>query len=142
MAYATSAEITIAAGGAERLVQLMDWDSDGVADAAVIAQLQTEVDAWIDSYAGRRFAVPIAAPTGALRLHAAEEVIYRARLKRGGVGEEHAQAHTDRVAWLEGIARGHVVPSEPQPAPATSVRSVWITRDENEVSREKLKGAW
>lgn len=142
MAYASTQEIEIAAGGADRLVQLLDWDNNGIVDPAVIAQLQVEVDSWIDSYAGRRFSVPIQSPSAVLRLHAAEEAVYRARLKRGTVSEEATQAHQDRLQWLEGLAKGLVVPSDPEPSPATTVRSAWVSRDENSISREKMRGAW
>jgi len=140
--YASTTEIQIAAGGASKLLELFDWDNDGVADAAVLAQLQLEVDSWIDSYAGRRFSVPIASPAQVLVLHAAEEVVYRARLKRGMVSEEATQGHADRVKWLEGLARGHVVPGDPLPTKASTVRSAWVSRDSDDVSRDKLRGGW
>lgn len=142
MAYATTTQIQIAAGGADRYVQLFDWDADGVADAAVLTQIGAEVDAWIDSYAGRRFAVPIASPTQALTLAAAEEVVYRALVKRGMAGPDQVQLHEQRRAWLKDLAEGRVVPSDPQPAKATSVRSTWVERDSDDVSREGLKGLW
>jgi phage gp36-like protein len=142
VAYASTTEIQAAAGGASRLVQLLDWDNDGAVDTAVLEQLQLEVDSWIDSYAGRRYAVPLADPSAVLRQHAADEVVYRALLKRNMVHPEARDNHAERVKWLEMLARGHVVPSDPHPAKASSVRSAWVSRDTDEVSREKLKGAW
>lgn len=142
MAYATTTQIQIAAGGAARYVQLFDWDADGVADATVVAQIQAEVDAWIDSYAGRRFAVPISSPTQALTLAAAEEVVYRALVKRGMAGPDHVQLHEVRRAWLKDLADGRVVPSDPPPARASTVTTAWVERDTDDVSREGLKGFW
>lgn len=143
MPYATTSQIQIAAGGAPRFVELFDWDGDTIADAAVVAQIVAEVDAWIDSYAGRRFAVPIATPTQALTLVAAEEVVYRGLAKRGMAGPEHHQAHDARRAWLVDLAAGRIVPSEPEPAAASSIVTAWVERDsEDVVSREALKGAW
>lgn len=142
MAYATTAQIQIAAGGADRYVQLFDWDADGVADVGVLAQLQLEVDSWIDSYVGRRFAVPLAAPTSVLTLLSAEEVVYRARTKRGMVHDDDHKQREQREKWLDGCAKGRVVPSEPQPAKATSARGTWVERDTDDVSRTNLKGLW
>lgn len=143
MAYATTTQIQIAAGGADRYVQLFDWDADGVADAAVVAQVQAEVDAWIDSYAGRRFAVPIASPTQVLTLAAAEEVVYRALVKRGMVAPEHTALHEQRRAWLKDLAEGRVVPSDPHPTKASTSTAAWVDRDgDSDLSRESLKGMW
>lgn len=140
MPYATSAQIQVAAGGAAKLVEIFDWDKDGVADAAVIADLQAKVDAWIDSFAGKRFAVPMASPSIALQQLSAEEVVYRG--KRGLVSEYDTDQHKERLSWLEAVAAGKVVPCDPPPAPASTVRSAWVARDTDDVSREKLKGAW
>lgn len=142
MAYATTAQIQIAAGGADRYVQLFDWDADGVADAAVLTQIGAEVDAWIDSYAGRRFAVPIASPTQALTLAAAEEVVYRALVKRGMAGADQVQLHEQRRAWLKDLAEGRVVPSDPPPAKASTSTTAWVDRADDDTSREGWKGFW
>jgi phage gp36-like protein len=142
VAYASSTELQTAAGGAERLVQVFDWDNDGVADAAVISQVQTEVEGWMDSYIGRRHAVPLASPSAVTRMHAAEEAVYRARLKRTGVSDEERTAHEGREKWLEMAAKGLVVVSDPLPAAASTIRSAWVSRDTDDVSREKMKGAW
>lgn len=143
MPYASTTEIQIAAGGGERFVALFDWDGDTIADVNVVAQFQTQVDGWIDSYCGRRFAVPIATPTAALSLCAAEEVVYRAMNKRGMSSDDDHRAHDQRVKWLEGIASGRVVPSEPEPPAASSVVTAWVSADsDSPISREALKGAW
>lgn len=146
MAYATSAQIENAAGGAVELVQLADHDLDGVADTDVLAQATAEVDAMIDSYAGKRYATPISSPTVALQAVAAAEVIYWLRSKRPGlVSTDQRDQHLERVRWLEGIAKGHVVPGDPLPTQASTVRATWVARDaddEEGVTRETLKGAW
>lgn len=141
MPYATTTQIQIAAGGSERFVQLFDWDGDTVADSAVVAQIQAEVDAWIDSYAGRRFAVPISAPSSVLVAHSAAEVVYRAQQRRGMASDTDREQHESRLAWLRDLAGGRVVPSEPQPTAATSVRSGWVDRTDG-LTRDGLKGAW
>lgn len=142
MAYATITQIQIAAGGADRLVQVFDWDQDGVADAAVLAQISAEADAWIDSYAGRRFAVPIESPSQVLTLHAAEEVVYRALVKRGMASTEDDKRHEQRVQWLRDLSSGKVVPTDPQPTKASTATAAWVDRAEDDASREGWKGLW
>jgi phage gp36-like protein len=140
MPYASTTQIQIAAGGAVKYVEIFDHDNDGVADATLIAQFQLQVDSWIDSYAGKRYAVPMVAPTQNLVEVAAEEIVYRA--KGNMVSELEQKQHEERIAWLEGVAKGLVVPCDPPPAKASTVRSAWVSNDTNDISREKLKGAW
>lgn len=140
MPYATTSQIAVAAGGTDRYVQLFDWDGDGVADAAAVAQIQAEVESWIDSYAGRRYSVPIAAPSAVLVSHTSEEVVYRALQKRGMTSDVDRERHEARLAWLRDLAGGRVIPNDPKPAGSSSQRSAWVERDG--VSRDGTKGAW
>lgn len=140
MAYSTIAQIQLAAGGAAKMVEVFDHDGDGLVDDAVIVELQAQVDSWIDSYAGRRYAVPMSAPSAGCQQVAAAEVVFRG--KRGMVTQLDADLHKERQEWLEGISKGHVVPCDPPPAPSSLVKSTWVSRDDNEVSREKMRGAW
>lgn len=145
MAYATLAQIRTAAGGADRLVQLADHDEDGAVDAEVIAQAQAEVDGWIDSYAAKRYAVPLSAPSLAMQACAAAEVVYWLRSKRSMLTDQDVAARADRSAWLKAIASGHVVPSDPLPTPATTARSAWVERDGDmpgALTRDNTEGAW
>jgi phage gp36-like protein len=140
--YASTTEIQTAAGGAARYVELFDWDGDRAADADVVTQLQLEVDSWIDSFAGRRYKVPLESPSAVLRQHAAEEAVFRARAKRNLAADDDRTAHEERLRWLEHVAAGRVVPCDPLPAKASTNRSAWVSRDGDDVSRDKLKGAW
>ncbi len=142
MAYASTTQIQIAAGGADRYVQVFDWDADGVADATVLAQISAEADAWIDSYAGRRYAVPIESPSQVLTLHAAEEVVYRALSKRGMAGPEADKRHEQRVQWLRDLSAGKVVPTDPPPTKASTATTAWVDRADDDTSREGWKGFW
>lgn len=144
MAYATTDQIQNAAGGAARLVELADFDVDGIADVAVLAQAQAEVDGVIDSYVAKRYAVPVATPSLALQAASAAEVVYWLRSKRGGVADDHRREHEERLKWFEAIAKGHAVPSDPLPTKASTARSAWVERDDDDavVSRASLEGAW
>ena len=121
MAYASQSDIETAAGGAVRLVELADWDADGVADATAIAAVQAATDGWIDSYAAVRYAVPVASPTDTLIQVAAEECVYRLRQRRGMASEGDEQRHKEREAWLVHLSKGLVRPSDPAPAKSDAV---------------------
>ena len=103
MAYASQSDIETAAGGAVRLVELADWDADGVADATAIAAVQAATDGWIDSYAAVRYAVPVASPTDTLIQVAAEVRLSAATAARHGLGGDE-QRHR-REAWLVHLSR-------------------------------------
>lgn len=139
MAYTTTPDLEAAAGGADRLVQLADWDGDGVADASVLASAQSTADSIIDSYAAIRYAVPIESPSAAIVQHAAAEAIYWIRSRRGMLTEDDVRQKELRDKWLDQLSRGRVRPSDPTPPDSTAVKAARrvSTRD---VSRENLKG--
>lgn len=141
MAYASTVQIEIAAGGRARLVELADLDADSVADAAVIAQACNAVDGMIDSYCGTRYATPLAAPSDVLRELAASEVVYKLHEQRGNVQSDSPmhRAHLERISWLEKVSRGLVNPSSPLPGPSSTMRSAWVERTEG-ITRDSLKG--
>lgn len=141
MPYATTAQIQVAAGGAVKLVEVFDWDGDGVPDADVIAQLQTEADSWIDSFVGKVAALPIAEPSVQLSALSASEVVYLALDKRRMTTPDDRDGHDRRGKWLASASRSQVVMS-PAPTPAPTIRSAWVSRDTDPVSREGLKGGW
>lgn len=142
MAYATQTQMEVAAGGAARLVELADWDNDGTADAAVISQCQAEVDSMIDSYAATRYAVPIEDPSLALQSIAAGAYVYWLRQKRSLVSEEHKLEHDERTAWLVRLSKGQVLPSDPTPTKSSAVKSAWVDRGTDDVSRDGTEGFW
>jgi phage gp36-like protein len=140
MAYATQAQMEIAAGGAARLVELSDWDSDGTADTTVIAQCLAEVDSIINSYAAAKYAVPVEDPSVAFQAIAAAEYVYWLTQKRRLVSPEDKEAHDERVAWLVKLSKGQVLPSDPTPTKSSAVKSAWVDRASDDVSRSSLEG--
>lgn len=145
MAYATLSQIQTAAGGPVRLIELADFDADGAVDDAVVAQAQAEVDARIDSYVAKRYAVPLPAPSVALQACSAAEVVYRLHEQRGNVQTDSPmhRSHLERTAWLEAIAKGHVVPTDPLPTLASTARSAWVGPDDDDpTSTSNLEGGW
>jgi phage gp36-like protein len=59
MSYCTQTDLETVS--AAEFLQLADRDQDGEADAAVVAEAIARADGIIDSYARRRYAVPLAA---------------------------------------------------------------------------------
>ena len=142
MAYASQSHIEMAAGGPERLVELADWNNDGVADTGVITEAQRSADGWIDSYARARFATPIATPSDTLIRVAAEEAIYWIRKQRGMASDDHRKDHAEREQWCKDLAAGKVRPDEPLPTRSTAIRSQYVSHETRTVSRERTKGFW
>lgn len=140
MPYADLLAITAAAGGAARLLQLVDVDQDGELDATVLAEAQAAADALIHSYAGRRFEGPVTDPM--LARVAAQEVVYWLREARGIRSEMDNVTHEQNIAWLKDLAIGKVRLADPQPAASRSIRSAYFSGAETDVSRDKMKGAW
>lgn len=141
MAYASITELQHAAGGPDRLLQLADWDADGIIDGPVIDQALAQADAFLDQYLSLRYATPITAPSPALRGLAAEQAIYWIRQARLQVGEEENRQLENRQRQLELMSQGRLRPDEPLPARSSAVRAQFVERD-SDVSQKNLKGMW
>jgi phage gp36-like protein len=127
MAYATQEQIQIAAGGAAALLQLADFDNDGVIDADVIARAQVTADGLIDGYLRIRYVTPIASPTATLTGLAADEAVYQIRKWRNMANSpENLKEREQRISELEAMGKGIIRPDGPAPAKSDAVRAVWI----------------
>src|SRR5688572_8018645 len=128
MSYATDAEIQHAAGGATRLTELADWNGDGIADIAEIAEAAKKADGWIDGFLRIRFATPIANPSATLKQIAADETVYRLKTAKSTMGLTQADidSRTDRMRQLELMGKGVIRPDEPLPAQSTAVKSAIV----------------
>lgn len=144
MAYAATIDVQNAAGGLEMLARLADYDGDGVADPTVIAAAIAAAAAMIDSYAGKRYAVPIATPPTAIVELCARIAVYRMRNQRGTTTQGDLDQHKLDITWLEGLRDGkNTVGIDPLPAPSSLQVDKAGARDSTKnVSREKLKGFW
>ena len=142
MGYTTEPDLITAAGGRARFVQISDRDGDGIADAEFVAAAQAKADGLIDSYAGKRYAVPIANPSQMLVQVAAEEAVYQMIL-RGDTGpsESERDEWENRKGWLESLAKGKVVPSDPPPTKSSTIKNRF-RRSNRAMSRERSKGFW
>lgn len=106
MPYCTQSDVEESAGGAARLRQLADWDSNGAVDA--LANPIAKAEAWINSYVERQRAVPLDPVPEIIRWTCADEVVYRLKKARGPISDDEHRAHEERERWLEGIAEGKI----------------------------------
>jgi len=153
MPYSLQADVEQAAGGAKRMIQIADWDSDGVADPVVIANAIAAADALIDSFASKRFTVPLNPVPPAIQRCSAELariMIVRDRsmltddLQRRW--EELAGTETGKEGWLYRLATGVVTPGgDPLPLKHGTMSADSVTTElpsDREESRCKLGGYW
>jgi phage gp36-like protein len=134
MPYATDADVQFAAGGADRMLQLFDWNNAQTIDAATLARALEHADGIIDAYARRRFQVPILAPSATIRVFAANLAVHYTRKVRGLITESEAQEiERGHQLWLDRLASGLIIVSEPEPTPTTNIRTA-IFPNESEFS--------
>jgi len=147
MAYCTQADVEKECGGLQRLVELTDDARSGNLDQAAIDLLTGKIadaDAWIDSYAQRRHAVPFASPSAAIKRLSIKETVYLLLSRRGLQTDDDEKAHERREHWLEGLAAGRVSPgTDPVPTKSTAVAAQVFDRScDEDISIESLKGFW
>lgn len=145
MPYASQAEIALSVGGDARLVELADFDNDGVADAAVIARAQAAADGFIDPFLRVRYATPIASPSPSLVRLAADHAVYEMKKWRGGLTEMDLKDLENRERELKDYSKGLRRPDEPLPAKSSATRSAWVDRNDSEMedallSRKDFEG--
>lgn len=113
MAYCTQADVQIAVGGADKLLQLADQAGTGALDAAavaVIANAITEASAEMASYIGHRISVNAvaAAVPDVVKLKAAAWAarVLRRNLYNGQPLQDDLEREATDRKWLEGVATG------------------------------------
>lgn len=142
MPYATQPQIVIACGGQVAFDQVFDYDGDGVADPAVIAQAQLAADGFINGYLWLRYKT-VANPSGTLQMLAADEAVYYARKYKPGLGltPEHIADHEQRMKTLEAMRKGEMRPDDPAPAASSAASKAVFVENDSAMSRENSKGS-
>lgn len=133
MAYSTLDDITIAAGGSARLVQISDQDQNGSADPTVIAKAQRDADAEIDEFTSLRFAQLIGTdllPIETASAIAADHAVYLMKKWIGQLGPDDQTDLTARILRLQQLSNGERRPAEEVPGPSSAVKSAWVSRSE------------
>lgn len=152
MAYSTQTDVEQAAGGAIRLLQLVDWDNNNAIDAARLAAAIAKADSLIDSYAVKHYKVPFATVPPIITTHSADLAMLYLVRSRGPLSDVEQDlwdsiAGTDekKPGWLLLLAKG-IVTLGVDPAPPASEMVVdqveTAMPTDRDVSREKLAGWW
>lgn len=143
--YFSQSELEEAIGGPAVLVQLLDKDGDGVADAAIVDNVIANACGDLDSAIQVRNSLPLLPPyPRAVVSNAIKLGIYLAHLKgTGGQGvpPDVRQLFEQVELWMERIVAGsRSLGAVPR---ATSDRqSGQVTPSADGVTRSKLKGFW
>ncbi len=140
--YATRADVVVAAGGLARLLQIADFDNDGLEDTGLVDGAIDEAEGLIDSYLRKKREVPLAAAPQVIVRMAANMAVYVLKARRDAVTENDRLLEEDRIKWLENFAKG-LVTLGVDPAPASSPHNqprVSDKRSSRDESRENLKG--
>lgn len=153
MAYSVQSDVQSACGGAKKLVELADWDNDGVADAAEIATAVTKADALIDSFASKRFHVPFSpVPSIITQMSASLAKLILARNRRQLTQDEAdewtsiAGTETGKEGWLYRLATGVVTPGgDPLPLAHSTMAVDSVDTSlpcDRDLARDKTAGYW
>lgn len=110
MAYSTKTDILKKITDPE-LAQLTS--ETGVTDDAVVTECIAEADAEIDSYAGRKYAVPMSPVPDRVRNLSIDITLFKAASRRafklGGISDAIRQLYEDALSFLKDIAAGRAV---------------------------------
>lgn len=137
MSYATQQNLIDRFGEAE-LKEVADRDGDTVLDAAVIAGVLADADDLIDSYIGKRYALPLATtPTRLVRLAAD---IARYYLYEDSPTEVVKTAYRDALAFLRDVSEGKAVLDVAGAEPETASDAAQTDGPDRTFSRETLGG--
>jgi len=120
--YTNRTEVVNGVGGLERLVQLTDYDNDGLEDAGVVDQAIADAEGEVNSYARKVFAVPFSPVPPIIKTIARKLAVYNLISQRSQVTGTQRLEHEDRIKWLENLAAGKVDPGI-APAPPASGRN-------------------
>jgi phage gp36-like protein len=146
VAYATTQDLENAAGGAERLRQLADWDADGIADSTVLDDFVGKASRWVDGFARAHHSVPFTAPvpTEIVDLVAAEVVYMLRKARQGRVEDEDREDHVERLEWLKMLARGQVriVLEAEKPAQAAGAETGELASSTGTYDSDDYGGLW
>jgi phage gp36-like protein len=146
--FPTQAQIQDAAGGADYLIQIADWDGDGAVDAAAIAKGQAGAGMLVHHHLRLRYVDILLDPVTILGSQhaadelnhiAADEAVYVIKRTRGATTDADVKAHEERVELLKALQSGMNRPANPAPAKSDAVRSEAVVNN-RDVSRTNLNG--
>ena len=138
MSYATQQNLVDRFGESE-ILKISDRDGDGAIDAGVVAKALADADAEIDSYIGKRYALPLASVPARVVALAEDLALYK--LYPSNPSDDVVNYRNDAIAFLRDVARGTaVLPGLDGADPAPVSAGVEVAGPERVFSRDTLKG--
>jgi len=145
MSYVSNADIEERLGS-EAYVQLTDDAGSGSADEDKVTEARLGAEGEVNSYLGRRHAVPIDVTThdelaAVLKSVTLDLVEYRLHTRRPPVPDAFRRKRESAVRWLQRVASGQAVlpaASEVEGNPATGVAGE-VTGSPRVMSREEME---
>lgn len=152
MSRLTQADLERALGGAQVLVELLDFDGDGVADATSVSEILVEADEEANSYIGETVNVSDAtvatAPLLLMREKAcAVYLVWLRGTRSQAMPDAVRQARLDAIEWYKDVRdRRAGLGTTTKPATAQFVEQVTLQPSDTLVSqsspRQRFRGMW
>lgn len=128
MAYSDQAALEQHTGGPDGLIQLADYDGDGVADAAVVTNAIADADGIINAYVNKQVMVPIVTVPPVVKNLSARLALYSLRMAKRMVDPDTHGKQFDLDMKLLTDIRDGVISLGVDPAPpAASARIDRVT---------------
>lgn len=123
------------------LIQLTDDNDAGIVDDDVVTRAIADADSEIDSYCGKRYAVPFTTIPNRLRKLSVDIAIYNLYSRRKGAPEDRKTRYDNAIRFLKDVAKGLASLGEDDPdgSPADS-NMPDIDQSDRIFTRDKMKG--
>lgn len=122
------------------LLVLADQDNDGVLDANVITQAITDASELMDSYLGKRYALPLPVVPMPLKRICGDITLYLLS-GNGTVTDERRKRYDDAIKFLQALAKGEAtLGAGVEQDNANSVGQVELDSNPRLFSRRTMRG--
>ena len=123
------------------LIQLTDDADAGEVDADAVTRAIADADSEIDSYCGKRYAVPFSTVPPRVRKLSVDIAIYNLYSRRKGAPEDRKSRYDNAIRFLIALAKGLTTLGEDDPdgSPAES-NTPSIDQSDRIFTRDKMKG--
>jgi phage gp36-like protein len=129
VAYSAQSDVEFWAGSREALVEIADA-GNGEVDATIVARAIAVADAEIDSYAQKRYPVPLNPVANIVKEVSAQITVYKLRARRNSQDARDVTAYEQAIKWLDDLATGKVsLGEEPMRAESSQIDAEAMTRD-------------
>lgn len=137
MGYCAQADVEFWAGSREDLVAVADA-GNGEVDATVVTRAIAVADAIIDSYAQKRYPVPINPVANVVKECSAQITVYKLRERRNTHDAKDVTTYEACIKWLDDLSIGKVsLGEEPMRAESSQIDAEVLVRDASDSDDEE-----